>query len=104
MVLMDAYFAEGIPFHLVTREFFEQLKAKLTPGGVAVANIVGALGGSNSKLFRAIYKTYAAEVAGLYLFPAGCSTGKEDEPAPTIQLLPTPRPGATRHGLAARLT
>ena len=104
MVLMDAYFAEGIPFHLVTREFFEQLKAKLTPGGVAVANIVGALGGSNSKLFRAIYKTYAAEFAGLYLFPVGFSTGKEEETTRTILLFATQRPGVTRDALAARLT
>src|SRR5947209_12526965 len=73
VILMDAYFAEGIPFHLVTREFFQQVKAKLTPSGVVVANIVGALGGPNSKLFRAIYKTYAAEFTGLYLFPVGFS-------------------------------
>ncbi len=89
VILMDAYFAEGIPFHLVTREFFQQLKAKLTPGGVVVANIVGALGGSNSKLFRAIYRTYAAEFPGLYLFPVGFSTGKEEETTRTILLFAT---------------
>jgi len=103
VILMDAYFAEGIPFHLVTREFFQQLKAKLTPGGVVVANIVGALGGSNSKLFRAIYKTYAAEIPGLYLFPVGFSAGKEEETTRTILLFATQQSGITRDALAARL-
>jgi len=103
VILMDAYFAEGIPFHLVTREFFQLLKAKLTPGGVVVANIVGALGGSNSTLFRAIYKTYAAEFPGLYLFPVGFSTGKEEEATRTILLFATQQSGITRDALAARL-
>ena len=103
VILMDAYFAEGIPFHLVTREFFQQVKAKLTPGGVVVANIVGALGGPNSKLFRAIYKTYAAEFTGLYLFPVGFSLGKEEETTRTILLFATQTPGIRRQTLGARL-
>src|SRR3989442_1590745 len=70
---------------------------------VVVANIVGALGGSNSKLFRAIYKTYAAEIPGLYLFPVGFSAGKEEETTRTILLFATQQSGITRDALAARL-
>ncbi|MGH2399339.1 MAG: spermidine synthase, partial [bacterium] len=67
LIVMDAYHAEGVPFHLVTQEFFQQVKTRLAPGGIVAANIVGFLGGPNSKLFKAIYKTYASEYSGLYL-------------------------------------
>lgn len=103
LIIMDAYFAEGIPFHLVTREFLRQVKARLTPNGVVVANVVGALGGSNSKLFRSIYKTYAAEFSGRVLFPVSFSAGKEEETTRTVLLFATARPGVTRDALGARL-
>ncbi len=103
VILMDAYFADAIPFHLVTQEFFSEVKRKLAPGGTVVANIVGALGGSNSKLFRAVYKTYAAEFAGLALFPVGLSAGKEEDVTRTILLFASDRPGTTREMLAMRL-
>jgi len=103
VILVDAYFADAIPFHLVTREFFRQMEAKLAPGGVVVANIVGALGGSNSKLFRSVYKTYAAEFPGLYLFPVSFSMGKEEETTRTILLFATQAPAMTRAAVETRL-
>jgi spermidine synthase len=54
MIVLDAYFADSIPFHLTTREFLEPARARLTPGGVVVSNIYGALRGLSSNLFRAI--------------------------------------------------
>ena len=39
MVFLDAYRDDMIPFHLMTSEFFEELKGKLSPGGVVVSNI-----------------------------------------------------------------
>lgn len=38
-VIVDAYQGGEIPSHLITREFFQQLKAHLTPGGVLSINI-----------------------------------------------------------------
>lgn len=35
---MDAYKQPYIPFHLTTREFFQEVNAKLSPNGVAVVN------------------------------------------------------------------
>lgn len=103
LILVDAYFAEAIPFHLVTREFLRQLKAALAPDGVVVANVVGALGGGNSKLFRSVYKTYATEFRGLALFPVGFSIGKEMESTRTILLFATPSRQLTRRVIADRL-
>ncbi len=103
LIVMDAYFAEGIPFHLVTREFLRQLKARLAPGAVVAVNIVGAIGGSNSKLFRSIYKTYATEFTGLYLFPVAYQNGHEEETTRTIIVMATERAGVTKQMMQAML-
>jgi spermidine synthase len=38
-ILLDAYDADAIPEALATAEFFRSVRAKLAPGGVAVANL-----------------------------------------------------------------
>jgi hypothetical protein len=103
LIVMDAYFAEGVPFHLVTREFFQQTKTRLAPGGIVAANIVGFLAGPNSRLFKAIYKTYATEFAGLYLFPVNFQYDKEEAGVRTIILIAGAKPGSTRQQLMATL-
>ncbi|MDR7418925.1 MAG: fused MFS/spermidine synthase [Armatimonadota bacterium] len=69
IILTDAYLIDTIPFHLATREFFELAKARLAPGGVVASNIIGALDGPHSQLFRAIYKTFRQVFATVYVFP-----------------------------------
>ena len=39
VIALDAYSAENIPEHLVTRGFYEAVRARLAPGGVMVANL-----------------------------------------------------------------
>jgi spermidine synthase len=39
LVLLDAYRGAFIPFHLLTQQFYAELKRHLTPGGVVVENI-----------------------------------------------------------------
>ena len=36
VIVIDAYYADAIPFHLTTREFLETVRARLKPGGVVV--------------------------------------------------------------------
>jgi spermidine synthase len=69
IILTDAYLIDTIPFHLATREFFELAKARLAPGGLVASNIIGALGGPDSQLFRAIYKTLRQVFRTVYVFP-----------------------------------
>lgn len=58
LIFLDAYSAGGrIPFHLTTREFMEDVKARLTPRGMVYMNIIGAIEGRRSKPFRSILKT-----------------------------------------------
>ncbi len=68
-VLMDAYLRDTLPFHLATREFFREVRAKLQPGGVFVVNVIGALDGPYSRLFRAVYRTLREVYPGVYVFP-----------------------------------
>jgi hypothetical protein len=49
---------------------------RLTPGGAVVTNIIGAVEGDQSRLFRAMYRTYRSEFARLYVHPV------DDEPGP----------------------
>jgi spermidine synthase len=69
MIFLDAYYADAIPFHLVTREFVQELKRKLTPNGIVVSNIIGSVRGADSKLLRSIVKTLESEFAQAYVFP-----------------------------------
>jgi spermidine synthase len=59
-IVIDAYFSDALPFHLTTIEFLELARSRLAPGGVIASNLIGALTGEGSKLFRSMYKTYRA--------------------------------------------
>ncbi len=69
MVFLDAYYADAIPFHLTTQEFLQELKQKLTPNGIVVANVIGSIRGAQSKLFRSMLKTLQSEFKQTYVFP-----------------------------------
>lgn len=69
VILTDAYLIDTIPFHLATREFFALARSRLAPGGVVASNIIGALDGRSSRLFRAIYKTMSQVFPTVYVFP-----------------------------------
>ncbi|MBI4278809.1 MAG: fused MFS/spermidine synthase [Armatimonadetes bacterium] len=69
VIFLDAYLIDTIPFHLATYEFFEEARARLAPGGLVVSNIIGALDGRSSRLFRAIYKTFTRVFATVYVLP-----------------------------------
>ncbi len=71
VILLDAYLIDTIPFHLATEEFFRLAAARLAPGGVLASNVIGALEGEDSRLFRAIYKTFRAVFTTVYVFPVG---------------------------------
>ncbi len=80
LIVLDAYTIGGqVPFHLTTQEFMRELKSRLTPGGVILANINSALEGPRSHILRAEYKTIASVFADVYLFPlSGARDGHLD--------------------------
>lgn len=53
LVILDAFNGDYIPFHLMTKEFLEEVKSILSERGVVVANVF-----SSNRLFDAEFKTF----------------------------------------------
>jgi spermidine synthase len=71
--VIDTYYSDSIPFHMTTREFVELAHSRLRPGGVVVMNVIGAVRGSGSKLFRSLYRTYRTIFPTVVVHPVGSS-------------------------------
>jgi spermidine synthase len=69
LIVLDAYSKTYVPFHLMTREFFEALAEHLNPDGVVVSNLVSSLLGDTSNLLMAEVKTVGEVFPQVYLFP-----------------------------------
>src|SRR5688500_17716025 len=74
-IVVDAFYSDSIPFHLATREFLELARSRLAPGGTVSTNIIGAVRGSESRLFRSMLRTYRAFFPTVAIHPVG-----EEEP------------------------
>jgi spermidine synthase len=70
IILLDAYYADAMPFHLATREFFELAQRKLSPNGIVVANLISAVTGRSGRIARAFVKTERLIFPQTYLFAA----------------------------------
>jgi spermidine synthase len=65
VIVLDAYRQPYIPFHLTTREFFQQVRNHLNPGGVAAVNVGRTA--TDYRLVDAIASTMAAVYPNVYL-------------------------------------
>ena len=68
-IVIDAFYSDSIPFHLATREFLELARSRLTPGGTVSTNIIGAVRGTDSRLFRSMLRTYRAVFPTVAIHP-----------------------------------
>ena len=102
IILLDAYLIDTIPFHLATREFFELAASRLAPGGVVASNVIGALDGPDSRLFRAIYKTFRAVFPTVYVFPVGYGGFSSPDILRNIIIIGTTNPPLSPEGVQAR--
>ncbi len=68
LIVLDAYYADTVPFFLTTKEFFTIVKQRLNPGGIICNNVVGQVTGPKSKFFRSVYKTMDEVFPTLYAF------------------------------------
>lgn len=78
IIMVDAYYADSIPFHLATIEFYRLVKEHLRPGGLVGYNIIGALSGPQARLFQSMYKTLKAVFPHTYVFPVNYQEGTEE--------------------------
>ncbi|MBN2404077.1 MAG: fused MFS/spermidine synthase [Coriobacteriia bacterium] len=71
IIIIDAYYADSLPFHLTTEEFLQEVKARLAPGGVMAYNVISSVEGERSELFRSMYRTATGVYDHLWVFPIG---------------------------------
>jgi spermidine synthase len=80
VILVDAYFSDSIPFHLVTEEFDALCKRRLTSKGAVALNFVGTLSGKGNVFFWAAIKTLQKVFPRVYIFSPELASGQ-----PTFQ-------------------
>lgn len=75
VIVVDAYFSDSLPFHLVTKEFDELCARRLSEGGVVAVNFGGELTGARNQLFWAALRTLGEVFPRLYVFSAELKAG-----------------------------
>ncbi len=70
LILLDAYAADHMPFHLTTVEFIQLVKSHLKPGGVVASNLWEK---AINRFYLAELKTFQATFPQIYLLPAAQS-------------------------------
>jgi spermidine synthase len=68
VIVVDAYFSDSLPFHLITREFDALCARKLSPGGSVAVNFGGDLTGARNQLFWAAVRTLGEVFPRVYVF------------------------------------
>jgi len=66
LILVDAFHGGYVPFHLLTKEFYELLKQRLTPGGAAAFNVH-----DGTKLYASTVLTLGDVFGDVHLYPSG---------------------------------
>jgi spermidine synthase len=64
LIVLDAYRAGGVPLHLSTREFYDECRAVLAPGGAVVTNLQ-----SGTSLYDSARKTFSSAFRSSTVFP-----------------------------------
>ena len=67
VIMVDAYRQPYIPFYLATREFFDLVRERLAPGGLAIVNVGHPEGGR--ELERVLGRTMAAAFPQVLRYP-----------------------------------
>ncbi len=101
VIMVDAFYSDGVPFHLTTLEFVELMRERLNPGGVVATNVIGAITGGSSQITRALVKTYGAVFPTVELHPVfeGAFDRRPDD-IRNIILVATERASPSRQRLA----
>jgi spermidine synthase len=86
LILLDAYRELGVPFHMLTREFYELVKDHLAPGGAVASNVF-----AYTKLYVSTLVTLQAVFPTVDVYPTSAGPNKLQAIAVA---LPVPRPSA----------
>jgi spermidine synthase len=86
LILLDAFRELGVPFHMLTREFYALVKEHLAPGGAVASNAV-----ANTKLYVSSLVTLQAVFPTVDVYPAWSEPNETQAIAVAV---PAPRPAA----------
>ncbi len=95
LILLDAFRELGVPFHMLTREFYALVKEHLAPGGAVASNVV-----ANTKLYLSTLMTLHAVFPTVDVYPAWSEPNETQAIAVAVS---APRPTAEslmQHALA----
>ncbi len=85
LILVDAFHGGFVPFHLLTREFYQLVKSRLNPGGAAAFNVH-----DGTKLYASTVLTLGEVFKRVDLYPSGegetITVATDAEPTPEILL------------------
>jgi len=71
VILIDVFNEQTTPFSVSTREFTQELKNIIQPGGVIAVNIIGSLGKNCAPLFSSLHASYRSAFTERRLIPVG---------------------------------
>ncbi len=86
VIVLDAFYADSVPFHLMTKEFDELCASKLSERGVYAANFAGALSGERNALFWAAVKTLRQVFPSVYILSPELAAGQPTFSGATVLL------------------
>ncbi|WP_051387027.1 fused MFS/spermidine synthase [Bradyrhizobium sp. ARR65] len=86
LILLDAFRELGVPFHMLTREFYTLVKEHLAPGGVVASNVV-----ANTKLYLSTLVTLHTVFPTVDVYPAWSEPNETQAIAVAV---PASRPAA----------
>jgi len=70
LVILDAYTSAGrIPIHLVSQEFFKEVRQHLTKKGIVLVNIISAMRGRGARFYYSALHTASSVFSQAYVFP-----------------------------------
>jgi spermidine synthase len=101
-ILIDAFFADAIPFHLFTTEFLDLARTRLNPGGVILTNTIGSISGERSRLFRSVYRTYRSVFPTVLVHPTILSGDEGDTAVRNLILVASEQAAPAKAFLAER--
>jgi spermidine synthase len=84
VILLDAFRELGVPFHLLTKEFYNLVKQHLAPGGVIASNVA-----ANTKLYVSTLVTLRAVFPTVDVYPDWADSKSAQA---TAVADPSPRP------------
>ena len=102
IILIDAYRGPFVPFHLLTKEFYELVKSRLKPGGIIAQNIE-----PTTMLFDSTYATLLTVFDQVDFIPSSgnvVAIGYDGERRPELDLMRAARERQKKYDLRYPLT